>query len=716
MNDPHSESEAVDASISASPATQLWSVAVVCREPEGISRCVAGLALANHRDIRLFVVADTVVPNGCSHLPITVLNEQLSPQAVERFVVAEMVMRKPGADGFLLLTSNAEIRGIDRWTCRVNKHSATPEAPMVFVDSRAASNLHVLSCEAARRFLADLDGLARALQRPESKQEAFGATFIDWATRTDVTVVENPLLGSSVPATDKQPAQAGSENWPATVSTMNDSIRISGASVSIVVPSWNCADYLSACLQSLLKQTVATEVIVVDDASTDGTNKVLESFGDRITVVRHASQRGANAARNTGIAAASGEFIAFADADNEYAGRWVEKLLGAILADPAAAMAYCGYTKQLADGSRIENRSAPWNLDDLWFGNYIDMSSVVRRSTIPAEGLHEGFRPFDDWRLWLNLAQRGWHGVWVPEELFVKHVRDASKTEQSMAKPHERCRDIAQVRQEFAGLVGLEKPVSVVIPASGCGDLTVQCLKHLGDYCGVPFHVVYVDNGSSLATLDTVAQAASDAGFLLRMIRNQENLGFTHAVNQGIEASGDADVLVLNNDCFVGPGCVENLVRELRFDDRIAAVGPLTGDDGKQSLRRDDRRSLLGLPDDILDQLDDPVRVAIRLSQKLRSVPEPVLSFFCALLRREALTQHGGLDPQFSSGLAADDEWCFRVRSHGHEVRVVLNAYATHLHRTSFERLQLNRDALQQDAQELLHQVLATGQPGKIDQ
>jgi len=712
MNDPHSESEAVDASTSTSQATKLWSVAVVCLEPEGISRCIAELALANYRDIRLFVDTDTVVPSACSHIPITVLNEQLSRQAVERFVVAEMLMRKPAADGFLLLTPNADIRGIDRWTCHVNQHSAMPEAPLLFVDSRAASNIHALSCEAAKGFLSDLEGVARALQHPVSKQEAFGASLIDWAARTDVPVVEIPLLDSSLLPSDKQPAQAGNDNQPVTGSTTNDSIRISGVSVSIVVPSWNCADYLAACLHSLLKQTVATEVIVVDDASTDDTNRVLESFSDRITVVRHASQRGANAARNTGIAAASGEFIAFADADNEYAGRWVEQLLDAILADPAAALAYCGYTKQLADGSRIENRSAPWNTDTLWFGNYIDMSSVVRRSTIPAEGLHEGFRPFDDWRLWLNLAQRNWHGVWVPEELFVKHVRDASKTEQSMAKPHERCRDIAQVRREFAGLVGLEKPVSVVIPASGSGDLTVQCLKHLGDYCGVPFHVVYVDNGSPLATLDTVAQAASDAGILLRIIRNQENLGFTHAVNQGIDASGDADVLVLNNDCFVGPGCVENLVRELRFDDRIAAVGPLTGDDGKQSLRRDDRRSLLELSDDILDELDDPVRVATRLSQKLRSVPEPVLSFFCALLRREALAQYGGLDPQFSSGLAADDEWCFRVRNHGYEVRVVLNAYATHLHRSSFERLELDRDALQQDAQELLHRVLAMGQLG----
>jgi GT2 family glycosyltransferase len=81
-------------------------------------------------------------------------------------------------------------------------------------------------------------------------------------------------------------------------------------------------------------------------------------------------------------------------------------------------------------------------------------------------------------------------------------------------------------------------------------------------------------------------------------------------------------------------------------------------------------------------------------------------------LRRDALARYGGLDPRFPSGLAADDEWCFRVRNHGREVRVVLNAYATHLHRSSFKRLDIDRNSLQQEAQKLLHRVLSAGHDG----
>ena len=715
MNDPLTDSQDASShptSEKANSSSSSWSIGIVCGESVDIASRIAELTAAGQQNIRLFVHADTIVPDACSLIPVTVLGPQLSAQAVERLMVAELLMRTPAADAFLFMTDNADTRGIDHWCGRVNQHLATSAQLSLFVDNRAEHSLHALATESAKAFLSDLEGFPTSPERPVSNRY-FGDAFTDWANRAEIAVVTIPVTGdnSAISHDETVPSDEGSR--PMAVGTTNESIRISGANVTIVVPTWNCADYLAACLHSLLRQTVVTEVIVVDDASTDDTKQILGSFTDQITVVRHASQRGANAARNTGVAAASGDFIAFADADNEYAPRWVEQLLQALLADPAAALAYCGYTKQSTDGSRVANHGAPWDLDTLWFGNYIDMSSIVRQSAIPTEGLHEGFRPFDDWRLWLNLAQRGWHGVWVPEELFVKHVRDAGKTEQSMADPHQRGRDIAQVRREFAGLVGLEQPVSVVIPASGCEDLTARCLAHLGDFCGVPFFVIYVDNGSPIATLDSVAHSADEAGISLRIIRNQQNRGFTHAVNQGIEASGDAHVLVLNNDCFIGPGCVENLARELRFNDRVAAAGPATGDDGNQSLRKDELQSLLQLPDDIVEELDDAVRTSFRLSQKPRSVSRPVLSFFCALLRREALAQHGGLDPRFSSGLGADDEWCFRVRNQGHEVRLVLNAYAAHLHRSSFSRLEIDRNSLQQDAQELLHHVLATERQGR---
>jgi glycosyltransferase involved in cell wall biosynthesis len=87
-------------------------------------------------------------------------------------------------------------------------------------------------------------------------------------------------------------------------------------SVSVIVPTYNCAAFLDESLGSVLPQVAADgEVIVVDDGSTDDTGRVLARYGDRIRVVRM-DHGGLAAARNAGLDAARGDWIAFHDADD----------------------------------------------------------------------------------------------------------------------------------------------------------------------------------------------------------------------------------------------------------------------------------------------------------------------------------------------------------------------------------------------------------------
>ena len=91
--------------------------------------------------------------------------------------------------------------------------------------------------------------------------------------------------------------------------------------LSVVVPVYNVEAYLSACLDSLLEQGLSGsdyEIICVDDGSTDRSATILEDYAQRrpqITVIRQDNQ-GVSAARNTGLRAASGEYIYFSDADD----------------------------------------------------------------------------------------------------------------------------------------------------------------------------------------------------------------------------------------------------------------------------------------------------------------------------------------------------------------------------------------------------------------
>ena len=88
-----------------------------------------------------------------------------------------------------------------------------------------------------------------------------------------------------------------------------------GGEITIVVPVWNGEKTIRQCVLALLGQsTPASEIIVIDDGSTDGTGAILREFGERVRVVSQPN-RGPAAARNAGIRAARGELIAFTDSD-----------------------------------------------------------------------------------------------------------------------------------------------------------------------------------------------------------------------------------------------------------------------------------------------------------------------------------------------------------------------------------------------------------------
>ena len=90
--------------------------------------------------------------------------------------------------------------------------------------------------------------------------------------------------------------------------------------VSVIIPTYNRAEFLRSAIESALKQTFTDiEIIVSDDKSTDHTQEVVESFKDnRIKYVRNEGIKGPSATRNTAISASKGEYIAFLDDDDEW--------------------------------------------------------------------------------------------------------------------------------------------------------------------------------------------------------------------------------------------------------------------------------------------------------------------------------------------------------------------------------------------------------------
>ncbi|WP_293866551.1 glycosyltransferase family 2 protein [uncultured Alsobacter sp.] len=124
-------------------------------------------------------------------------------------------------------------------------------------------------------------------------------------------------------------------------------------SVSVVIPAYNARETVGPAVRSVLEQSRAPDqVVVVDDGSTDGTGAVLAEFGNRIVVVRQ-NNGGLAAARNAGCSQATGDMIAFMDADDLAHPDRIALQLAAMEARPDAVLCHTEFSS-FGDGDPIE--------------------------------------------------------------------------------------------------------------------------------------------------------------------------------------------------------------------------------------------------------------------------------------------------------------------------------------------------------------------------
>ncbi len=185
-------------------------------------------------------------------------------------------------------------------------------------------------------------------------------------------------------------------------------------SVSVIIPAYNAQDFLRRAIESVLVQTYRDfEIIVVDDGSTDQSEEIVSSFGDRVRYIWQ-ENRGLGGARNTGIRASQAEFIGLLDADDEWKPTYLEKMMLLARQHPEAAVYYCaarGMDEKGRELPRLFGRmTASNNLrQNLLRANFLIPSTILfRRSTIVEAGLFEEknleLHGCEDWDLWLRLC------------------------------------------------------------------------------------------------------------------------------------------------------------------------------------------------------------------------------------------------------------------------------------------------------------------------
>lgn len=129
--------------------------------------------------------------------------------------------------------------------------------------------------------------------------------------------------------------------------------------ISVIIPVFNVSVYLAECLEAVLKQTYAnTEILLIDDGSTDGSEKICDEYAEKDLRVRviHQKNAGAASARNAGLELAVGDYIAFVDSDDVPHPDYLEKML-IHAEDTGADICVCGYRKWFVSGCEVcENR------------------------------------------------------------------------------------------------------------------------------------------------------------------------------------------------------------------------------------------------------------------------------------------------------------------------------------------------------------------------
>ena len=234
----------------------------------------------------------------------------------------------------------------------------------------------------------------------------------------------------------------------------------------------------------------------------------------------------------------------------------------------------------------------------------------------------------------------------------------------------QRCDDLVDVLRDLP-------LVSVVILSYGDPELTKAAMRSLFD--GGPTYprmeVLVVDNGSSSSNLAGIRALAAEYPDV-EVIENGSNLGFARGNNVGLERATGEYVLLLNNDTFVAPGAVHAMVRHLRDNPEIGAVGPLTnniGNEAKVFVRYDD-----------MDQMKRTVR-RMTLGYRGRFLAVGALGYFAVMFRRKDLDSFGPLPLDYGLGMFEDDDHCRTIQSKGYVTAVAEDGFVHHHLSASFD-------------------------------
>lgn len=508
--------------------------------------------------------------------------------------------------------------------------------------------------------------------------------------------------------------------------------------VSVIVPTYNRPDQLAEALKSILAQTYKNiEIIVVNDCGED-VAYVIALLNDRnnIKYIRHDNNKGLAAARNTGIRAAAGKYIAYLDDDDLFYPNHVETLVPFLIRS-GNKVAYASSIKahQIKQNGRYVTvrRELAYNnsfdKDRILAKNLLPVLSIIHeKSCIERVGFFdETFTTLEDWDLWIRMS-REYEFVHLPEVTSEVTWRTDGTTMTSSKRPdflpsHKKIYDkhktfsqdkpnILAEQKWMLGNLAFEiygktnnlplvnatraasanepEPrtsinngrtpdnysppiVSIVIPVHNNLDLTRQCIHSIQQTTSSgSCEVIVIDNASTDGTLRYLRTLDG----YVKVIYNGTNESFSRACNQGMESANGRYILLLNNDTVATPGWLDALVREMESDPAIGIVGACLL--YPNSSRIQHAGVVVGTWDNLLTPYHKhKLRKLEHVKEARQSRDCKVVTGACMLISRKVLEVIKGLDEGYRYGYE-DVDFCFRAFRAGFRIRYCAGSILYH--------------------------------------
>lgn len=215
----------------------------------------------------------------------------------------------------------------------------------------------------------------------------------------------------------------------------------------------------------------------------------------------------------------------------------------------------------------------------------------------------------------------------------------------------------------------------IIIPVWNQPRVTKDCIESIYRHTDYPYRLILIDNGSGPETAGYLG-GLKKAHPEIVLVRNERNLGFVKAVNQGIGISDAPYVCVMNNDTIAAQGWLKEMVNVMESNPRIGLLNPSSNTSGQFPGKG--------------QSIDEYALSRSRLKGRIQELY--TCRGFSMLIKREVLARLGPMDEGYHMGYFDDTDYCKRAQVEGYRTARAKGSYVYHLENTSFKSLENNNE------------------------